>query len=495
VNRLHSLLNGHREMHAAVEVHWFENREATQFSCQLEDSATFSVSWEIDEDGRPSFQGSFRAKEAAITDMILELTDYITQIEDGPKLEEQSSIRPYTAMRALEEEKEGFVYWMRRVGRVVSGTLTIAGVGVAIGCGVAIAVTAATATPICVGIAVGFLVTGTLADLTQVTHWTDIPEIVVSRGVDVALEFVPGSPGTALKIVKAIASLASLAPQYNVVDNSLNNTIAIENKNLAKNIPANINPCQHHGLIMKITINKDGDQMDVICTNAKEYAAHTVANSDKWCALMLNPHPGTMFGSAPFTERTVVQLARAARQSGFKAIRFNFVGTGRWTDAGDATDVESLINALVAMGECVSGRIVTMGYSYGAAVGAAMLRSDHVAHTIPVAPPYSVMPRITSHFGWYNDLFEEGYTIGGKTGKRAWMVAGKGDGMCTSHVLRDAVTEASILGVEVRAKTLSGTKTASHELVDHFFVGSTTKEYYGDELSTLVKKWLPKIIR
>ena len=107
-------------------------------------------------------------------------------------------------------------------------------------------------------------------------------------------------------------------------------------------------------------------------------------------AVICHPHP---LGGGDMHNHVVMAISRAARDSGLVALRFNSRGTGRsgGEHGGGAREVADVEAATTLARELVpGGRLVVMGYSFGAAVAARWLatggRADaFVAVALPEA--------------------------------------------------------------------------------------------------------------
>jgi len=114
------------------------------------------------------------------------------------------------------------------------------------------------------------------------------------------------------------------------------------------------------------------------------------SGAPRGAAVVCHPHP---LGGGDMHNHVVMAVSRAAREAGYVTLRFNFRGTGRSGGAhgegvSEVADVEAA--TAFARGLAGGGRLVLMGYSFGAAVAARWLamggRADaFVAVALPEA--------------------------------------------------------------------------------------------------------------
>lgn len=106
-------------------------------------------------------------------------------------------------------------------------------------------------------------------------------------------------------------------------------------------------------------------------------------------ALMLVCHPHPLYGGT-MDNKVVTTLARAARDNGVLAVRFNFRGVGSSAGshdhgAGERDDCRSVLAALRSRWPSLP--VVLAGFSFGAAVAAHVAQESPLAGLVLVAPP------------------------------------------------------------------------------------------------------------
>jgi len=180
------------------------------------------------------------------------------------------------------------------------------------------------------------------------------------------------------------------------------------------------------------------------------------AGEPRGAAVVCHPHP---LGGGDMHNHVVMAISRAARDSGLVALRFNFRGTGRsgGEHGGGAREIADVEAAASLARELVpGGRLVVMGYSFGAAVAARWLATGGRADALVAValPEASGAPDLG--------------------GVPAMLVAGALDGISPPGFNRPL---ASVGRVEV--VTLPGT--------DHFFGGALA------ELEGTVRGFLTRV--
>lgn len=103
--------------------------------------------------------------------------------------------------------------------------------------------------------------------------------------------------------------------------------------------------------------------------------------------LICHPHP--LFGGS-MDNKVVFTLARAMRDSGYVAVRFNFRGVGGSAGVhaggvGELDDAQWLLQQIV--GAASGLPVVLAGFSFGAAIVAAMACRQQASAVVLVAPP------------------------------------------------------------------------------------------------------------
>ncbi|MFZ5757849.1 MAG: alpha/beta hydrolase [Pseudomonadota bacterium] len=114
-------------------------------------------------------------------------------------------------------------------------------------------------------------------------------------------------------------------------------------------------------------------------------------------------HPHPLHGGT-LDNKVVHTLARAARDEGLRAVRFNFRGTGRSTgihDHGRGETDDLLAVVAAARGDRPGSRLLLAGFSFGAFVTASSLTRLASAGDLPLAA-LLVAPPV--HYAGFDDL-------------------------------------------------------------------------------------------
>lgn len=120
-------------------------------------------------------------------------------------------------------------------------------------------------------------------------------------------------------------------------------------------------------------------------------------NNDKYNIGIIVCHPHPQYGGT-MDFPVVKMLYRTFGNLGYPSIRFNFRGVGSskgksGNGAGEREDLISVCNFLLN-GEFVVGRILIIGYSFGATIGSAVVSEfDEIIGYVAISYPFSLIPQ------------------------------------------------------------------------------------------------------